>query len=222
MEHGKREWLLRWSGELAPRKESLRAEPIHRIRRLAPFSQLQAHTATDHRLQFTDYRPPNPPMTPRAISLSPASSIMHGMVRVGLRGSQAHATIRSAKSEGKSIFVKQIDFLDSFSSLNGKTTHAIVSNMSEEDIYRLEVWFSGTVQGVGFRYKTTQVAKGYDITGMVKNLSDGRVYLVAEGEEDEVRAFCNDLNKNMVSFIKEQQEQECRGPRQYRGFTIGG
>ena len=46
---------------------------------------------------------------------------------------------------------------------------------------RLQVLFSGRVQGIGFRYTVKQTALGYEVTGWVKNLADGRVELLVEG-----------------------------------------
>lgn len=54
---------------------------------------------------------------------------------------------------------------------------------------RLRVLYSGRVQGVGFRYTARSVARGYEVVGWVRNLPDGRVELVAEGDRDEVEAF---------------------------------
>ncbi|MEZ6193874.1 MAG: acylphosphatase [Phycisphaerales bacterium] len=54
---------------------------------------------------------------------------------------------------------------------------------------RLTAHFSGRVQGVGFRYTTARVARGFAVAGYVMNLSDGRVELVAEGEKKELQAF---------------------------------
>jgi len=54
---------------------------------------------------------------------------------------------------------------------------------------RLHVLYSGTVQGVGFRYTVQQLAAGFEVCGTVRNLLDGRVELVAEGERAELEAF---------------------------------
>ncbi len=54
---------------------------------------------------------------------------------------------------------------------------------------RLQIFYSGNVQGVGFRYTTKGVAAGYEVTGLVRNLPDGRVELVAEGTRNELEAF---------------------------------
>lgn len=54
---------------------------------------------------------------------------------------------------------------------------------------------SGKVQRIGFRYSTLEVASQLGITGFVKNLADGKVYIEAEGEEEAVKAFirwCHD------------------------------
>ena len=47
---------------------------------------------------------------------------------------------------------------------------------------RVRILYSGHVQGVGFRYTAKTVAAGFEITGVVRNLPDGRVELVAEGD----------------------------------------
>lgn len=69
--------------------------------------------------------------------------------------------------------------------------------------YALEAWFSGTVQGVGFRYTVMHLAKGFEVVGEVKNLSDGRVYVQAQGSETEVKAFKAAIEEEMGSYIKE-------------------
>jgi len=54
---------------------------------------------------------------------------------------------------------------------------------------RISVYYTGRVQGVGFRYTVREVACGYEVAGFVRNLPDGRVQLTVEGEEDELKAF---------------------------------
>lgn len=70
---------------------------------------------------------------------------------------------------------------------------------------RYTVYFSGHVQGVGFRYTARRVAGAYRVSGFVENLDDGRVLLVAEGEEAELDRFLADLNDQMGRFIKERK-----------------
>jgi acylphosphatase len=89
-----------------------------------------------------------------------------------------------------------------------------------DGVFKLEVWYSGRVQGVGFRYQTLQIAKGFDVCGWVKNLADGRVHLTAEGSEAEVLAFKEELEDQMRVFIREVAFTSSTGPCQYTGFTI--
>ena len=53
----------------------------------------------------------------------------------------------------------------------------------------MTILYSGSVQGVGFRYTARTVAAGFEITGTVRNLPDGRVELIAEGPREELEAF---------------------------------
>jgi acylphosphatase len=63
---------------------------------------------------------------------------------------------------------------------------------------RAHVFYSGRVQGVGFRYTACEVACGYEVTGFVRNLADGRVELVAEGEEEEAQGFLEAMRANQL------------------------
>jgi len=54
---------------------------------------------------------------------------------------------------------------------------------------RIHVFYSGNVQGVGFRFTAERIAIDVGINGWVKNLGDGRVELVAEGEKKELDEF---------------------------------
>jgi acylphosphatase len=67
---------------------------------------------------------------------------------------------------------------------------------------RRSVYFSGRVQGVGFRYTTRNIALQYDVTGYVRNLPDGRVELVMEGPEDEMQHVVEDVKRKMSGFVR--------------------
>jgi acylphosphatase len=54
---------------------------------------------------------------------------------------------------------------------------------------RMHALISGIVQGVGFRYFVLRHAQKLNITGFVRNLPDGRVEVVAEGDEDLLKQF---------------------------------
>jgi acylphosphatase len=67
---------------------------------------------------------------------------------------------------------------------------------------RKTVLYSGRVQGVGFRYTTARVAADFAVTGTVRNLDDGRVEVVAEGEAAVVDAFLAAVGEKMRGYIK--------------------
>jgi acylphosphatase len=88
-------------------------------------------------------------------------------------------------------------------------------------IASIQVFYEGNVQGVGFRYFLRQIAKGFDITGSVRNLRDGRVELLATGEEDEVRAFIEAIwQSELRAHIKKHSETPLVNPPIFRGFEI--
>lgn len=91
---------------------------------------------------------------------------------------------------------------------------------SSSPVARAEIHFSGHVQGVGFRYSVMQVARGYEVTGVVENLADGRVRLVAEGERAEVDAFIEAVAERMHGFIRKTERVDAPGPRMHRGFGL--
>ncbi|MEX0775364.1 MAG: acylphosphatase [Phycisphaeraceae bacterium] len=69
---------------------------------------------------------------------------------------------------------------------------------------RQTIHFTGSVQGVGFRFSTRSIARAHKVAGYVQNLPDGRVRLVAEGEPADVYAFVRDVARNMATHIQEQ------------------
>ena len=81
---------------------------------------------------------------------------------------------------------------------------------------RMTVIFIGRVQGVGFRYTVDRIARHFEVTGYVRNLSDSNVELVAEGEEtvlkDFLKAVCESPMKRNIQNIKEDSPVEDKFP----------
>ena len=92
--------------------------------------------------------------------------------------------------------------------------------MESEESFRLTAYFTGRVQGVGFRYSTFQIAKGFEVNGFVKNLIDGRVELQIEGEEGECRAFLAEVESELDGFIRKTESHETLGAKRFGSFTI--
>ncbi len=91
---------------------------------------------------------------------------------------------------------------------------------SLETVFHLTAHFAGHVQGVGFRYSTRQVASGFEVTGYVKNLADGRVEVEMEGAEIECRRFLKEIESELDSFIRKTETREGTRERLHTGFGI--
>jgi acylphosphatase len=86
---------------------------------------------------------------------------------------------------------------------------------------RMNVFFSGRVQGVGFRYTAKTVAAGFEITGTVKNLPDGRVEIIAEGVRAELDAYRAALHDaGLAGFIRDEQVIWADAKNEFKGFEI--
>lgn len=73
---------------------------------------------------------------------------------------------------------------------------------------RQTIYYSGRVQGVGFRATACAVADGFEVTGTVRNLPDGRVELVVEGEAVELQRFTEALGQQMRRHISDRRVNE--------------
>lgn len=80
--------------------------------------------------------------------------------------------------------------------------------------------FQGNVQGVGFRFTTRQIAQRYAVTGYVRNLPDGRVELVAEGSQQELKLLMDSIRGNFDGNIRGEQTDTRPATGQYDKFVI--
>ena len=82
------------------------------------------------------------------------------------------------------------------------------------------IFFKGRVQGVFFRANTERKALEYRVNGWVKNLQDGRVEAVFEGEKDDVERLI-DWCANMQPYaVVEDTKIEWKEPKGLKGFVI--
>jgi acylphosphatase len=82
------------------------------------------------------------------------------------------------------------------------------------------VYYSGTVQGVGFRATTTRIAQRHTVRGWVRNLSDGRVEVVVDGGTEAVEAFLSDVRARMADYIDEETCVERELSEPIEGFRV--
>ncbi|WOF16833.1 acylphosphatase [Methanoplanus sp. FWC-SCC4] len=87
------------------------------------------------------------------------------------------------------------------------------------EIKTIEAYVSGQVQGVGFRACARKIALGLSLTGEVMNLDDGRVYLVATGENVILEKFISSLYECPRAYLREISCNEIT-KKEFSDFTI--
>ncbi len=85
---------------------------------------------------------------------------------------------------------------------------------------RLEVFFSGRVQGVGFRFLTVRAARTLGLKGFVRNLADGRVQAVAEGPPESLDNLVDSLRREFAGYIADASESRGAASGEFQVFEI--
>ncbi len=85
---------------------------------------------------------------------------------------------------------------------------------------RRRVIYRGAVQGVGFRWTALRAASGGAVTGYVRNLADGGVELVVEGEAAEVAALVAEIEERLREYIGRREAEESVATGEFSGFEI--
>jgi acylphosphatase len=89
-----------------------------------------------------------------------------------------------------------------------------------EGLSRRRLLYSGNVQGVGFRYRTVQVARRFPVTGFVRNLSGGQVELVVEGQSSELDRFLAFVQSEMNGYITNVQVETSPATGEFPNFEV--
>ena len=82
------------------------------------------------------------------------------------------------------------------------------------------VLYEGRVQGVGFRYTVSTIAKSFPVRGYVRNLPDGRVEVVVEGSHSDVDGFLGEIRAARAVGIQRETQSEASGTGEFTGFTV--
>ena len=85
---------------------------------------------------------------------------------------------------------------------------------------RIHVYYSGRVQGIGFRFITEDLAGSFGVVGWVKNLADARVELVAEAEELVLKDFLSRIRQYFRSYIRDEDTKWQEPTGEFRDFGI--
>jgi acylphosphatase len=89
-----------------------------------------------------------------------------------------------------------------------------------DEAQRREVYYSGRVQGIGFRYTACRIAQQFAVTGYVKNLPDGGVELVVEGRAEEIQAMLQAVQAEMGRFIRGVRETPSQATGRFSSFDV--
>lgn len=85
---------------------------------------------------------------------------------------------------------------------------------------QVHIYYSGAVQGVGFRSAAESAANDLGLTGWVKNLRDGRVEVIAEGGEAALNEFLNKMRKKMRRYISGVDVSWQRTSGEFKEFEV--
>lgn len=85
---------------------------------------------------------------------------------------------------------------------------------------RAHIHFSGSVQGVGFRYTCRNYATDLGLKGWVKNLSDGRVEGLVEGPKDLIESLVQKLKDHFGGYIHAVKTDYLTAKDEFTDFTI--
>jgi len=85
---------------------------------------------------------------------------------------------------------------------------------------RAEAIYSGSVQGVGFRFTADRLAPVFKLTGYVKNMPDGRVKIVAEGEEDKIKSFLTAVENEMGHHLSDKEIDWPPPTNEFKDFGV--
>jgi acylphosphatase len=85
---------------------------------------------------------------------------------------------------------------------------------------QIHIYYSGRVQGVGFRYGAGDIASQLGISGWVKNLPDGRVEVLAEADEKVLKDFLGYINQHFSSYIRDADIKWQPATDEFKDFEI--
>jgi len=86
---------------------------------------------------------------------------------------------------------------------------------------RVHAFYSGKVQGVGFRFTAERIARSYRVDGWIRNVPDGRVELMAEGDEEELSRLLKEIETGILEYYIRGVDAKWGDSRdEFKGFDI--
>ena len=82
------------------------------------------------------------------------------------------------------------------------------------------IFYSGMVQGIGFRYTVQRMAKDLNLMGWVRNLKDGRVETLVEGKKEDVEQLLKNVEQHFGAYITGKQIDYQESTGDFKDFKI--
>jgi acylphosphatase len=80
--------------------------------------------------------------------------------------------------------------------------------------------FIGSVQGVGFRFTAFNIANRYQLTGMVRNMPDRSVEMIAQGEPEDISDCIRDIKESFTGYIRDVKIEDAPQDSKLKDFKI--
>jgi len=87
-------------------------------------------------------------------------------------------------------------------------------------VVRAHIIFTGTVQGIGFRFTVQRYALELDLVGWVKNLTNGSVEAMIEGSKENIEKLCLNIEKCFDGYIQNKNIQITPARSEFKDFQI--
>jgi len=85
---------------------------------------------------------------------------------------------------------------------------------------QVHAYYSGRVQGVGFRFTARSIAEEFGVSGWVKNLGDSRVEILAEAPEETLKKFLDKITQYFSRYIQDTEIEWQPASGEFKDFTI--
>jgi len=85
---------------------------------------------------------------------------------------------------------------------------------------RWHIYFFGRVQGVGFRHTCQSVAGHHAVSGWVRNLPDGSVEMIVEGQSSLIRAYVEEVCTSTHGRVDDKQVLKSDATGEFESMTI--
>ena len=85
---------------------------------------------------------------------------------------------------------------------------------------QIHAYYTGRVQGVGFRFTVERLAQDIGVVGWVRNLPDGRAEVFAEGSDEDLKDFLGEIKRQFSGYIRDEDIAWSEATGEFKDFGI--